>query len=703
MDATLDSPKHDPELSSAARAAVAQRPPPGGAAAPFAPQLLAAASAVITGEAEDEDIGETIAAQVAQALQATDVRLALFDTNRQWLEVRAAIGPSTRLLGEQLPLGDGVMRELLEVGEPLLMNEVGKRRLTTQDDEPRATSRAAALVRLKEMVLGYLLVGRVRVLPAYTADDLLLLQVLADLAGLRLGYSQLAIRPRQREQELAQLAAVWRPAPDLAGDFVIVTDLQGRVLDADGGACRLLGYTHEEMLHLGIPDISPVPPGADERAALQERMERARDGREIAYESSVRRRDDTLFPVRVQLEILELRDRTVVRGIGWDLSERKEAQARLLQTERLRVLGQMASGVAHDLNNTLAHVLGNLQLLLVQVQDPEQRALLERMQQAAWHGAETVKRLHSFARSREAQAEAVDLSAIVREVAALTRPSWNTLTQEKGVAVDLQVDVAPVPPVMGNAAELSEVLVNLVHNALDALPQGGTVRLHTEATEREVILTVSDTGMGMPPRVRSRIFDPFFTTKGPKGSGLGLSIAYTIVARHRGQITVESEPGQGTTFTIQLPADAAAAEVERAPVPPALALQPRAGRILAVDDERELATMLERMLERDGHQVQVCTSGAEALELLAREPFDLLLTDVSMPNMDGWEVARQAKRLHPGLPVGLVTGWGAQYDGIDLAARGVDFMVSKPFAIAAVRGAVMRALARAADSESAGV
>jgi PAS domain S-box-containing protein len=670
---------------------------------------VTAAATAIASHADDEGIGEMVVEQVAQVLQASGVRLALFDADRQWLRVRYAAGASTHRVGERQPTSHPVLTALLESEEPLLFGggpsagEPGRQARGGPTGAGEGATGAAALVRLKGMVLGYLLVERSAALPAYTVDDLASLQLLADLAGLRLGYSELAVRPRQRERELAELAPRWRPPAEVAGDFVLVTNFQGRVLDADAAAYRLLGYTRDELLQLSIPDISPVPFGVDAQGALQVLYERVRESDTVTFESSVRRRDDTLFPIRLALEVVgEGRD-AVIRGICWDLTERKEAHARLLHTERLRILGQMASGVAHDLNNTLAHILGNLQLLLDSVDHPAQRALLERIQQAALDGAETVRRLHSFTRSRETPAELIDVAALVSEVAELTRPAWEAGTQQRGVPVELQVQTRPVPLVQGNAAELREVLVNLVHNALDALPNGGIVWLRTAATAGEVLITVADNGVGMPPRVRHRIFDPFYTTKGQKGSGLGLSIAYTIVARHKGQIAVESDEGQGTTFTVRLPV---AAEPEGKPplatVAPATtvpkgAKTARQGRILAVDDERDLAVMLARMLQGDGHEVRVCTRGAEALEVLAQEPFDLLLTDVSMPDMDGWEVARRVKERHPDLPVGVVTGWGSQYEGMDLAARGIDFLLSKPFTVSAARELVTRALAQRSD------
>jgi PAS domain S-box-containing protein len=687
--------------ASEAATEMLNRPPPGGGAAtsPLLAMVVGAAAAIAS-YPDDEGIGEAVVMQVAEVLQASGVRLALFEADRQWLRVRYAAGTSTDRIGERQPASHPVLAALLDKDQPLLLDHRLAPYGRGSGADGTLASRAAALVRLKGTVLGYLLVERAADLPIYSPSDLASLQLLADVAGLRLGYSELAVRPRQRERELTELAAQWRPAAELAGDFVLITDFQGRVLDADAAACNLLGYTREELLQLSIPDISPVPFGVDAQGALKLLYQRVRESDSVTFESSVRRRDDTLFPIRLQLEVLGEGAEAVIRAVCWDLTERKEAHVRLLHTERLRILGQMASGVAHDLNNTLAHILGNLQLLLDAIEHPAQLALLERIQQAAIDGAETVRRLHSFTRTRETPAELVDLSALVADVAELTRPTWEAATQQRGVPVELVVQTRPVPPIMGNAAELREVLVNLVHNALDALPHGGTVWLRTAPSGSEVLVTVADNGVGMPPRVRHRIFDPFYTTKGQKGSGLGLSIAYTIVSRHKGQIAVDSDEGQGTTFTVRLPM---AAEPEgRAPlatVAPATtvpkgARTARRGRILAVDDERDLAVMLARMLQGEGHEVQVCTRGSEALTLLDREAFDLLLTDVSMPDMDGWEVARRAKEQHPELPVGVVSGWGPQFEGMDLAAKGIDFLLSKPFTVSAARELVARALAQ---------
>jgi PAS domain S-box-containing protein len=658
---------------------------------------LARASAAIAAAPDDEHIAQTIVQQVAAALDAADVWLVLYDEAHEWLAARATLGTLPLTAPRWLPTSDVVLQALLDRAAPLLLGAAQAPPPASAQPTAAGMS-AAALLRLRGTVLGYLYLWRAASAPAFSPVALPVLATLADLAALRLGYSQLALRPRERERELAELAPAWRPPVTGAGDFVLVADLAGQVVDADGAACRLLGYSRAELLALRIPELAPQPADGQAAARLARLFARVRREGTVIVETSLRRRDYTLCPVRLQLELVIDGAREGVRGIGWDLSERQAVQARLLQTERLRVLGQLASGVAHDLNNTFAHVVGHLQLLLDRVTDPAVRAELERIQRAAFDGAQTVRRLHSFARARDDRSEAVDLPALVQEVLEMTRPRWEALAQEQGVRVRVLAELTPVPPVLGNAAELREVLVNLVYNALDAMPQGGTLRLATAARDGAVLVTVADTGVGMAPAIRGRIFDPFFTTKGPRGSGLGLAVAYTIVSRHHGQISVQSEEGRGALFTIRLPqapVAAAPAPPAAAPVAPSPAPARRGGRILAVDDEPDLATMLARMLKVDGHEVLVCSAGAEALARLAREPFDLLLTDVSMPDMDGWEVARRAAALRPGLPIGLVTGWGTQYEHLDLAALGIAFVLSKPFSLAEARRQVARALAEA--------
>jgi CheY-like chemotaxis protein len=247
-----------------------------------------------------------------------------------------------------------------------------------------------------------------------------------------------------------------------------------------------------------------------------------------------------------------------------------------------------------------------------------------------------------------------------------------------------------VPPVLGDAADLREVLTNLVFNALDAMPRGGRLVLRTVPDGEGVRCDVVDTGTGMPAHLRVRVFEPFFTTKTEKGSGLGLSIVYGIVTRLGGEITVESTQGVGSVFRLWLPkTDARSAESREGPPAPGGG---RGIRVLVVDDEPEVRQVLTDMLTLDGHAATACPDGATALRLLDTESFDLVLTDLGMPGLDGWEVARAAKQRYPAMPIGLITGWGDWIDTADAEQRGIDILITKPFQLRDIRESLQRIL-----------
>jgi CheY-like chemotaxis protein len=257
-----------------------------------------------------------------------------------------------------------------------------------------------------------------------------------------------------------------------------------------------------------------------------------------------------------------------------------------------------------------------------------------------------------------------------------TRPRWSDQAQARGVAYEMHLDLAPVAPVIGDPAELRETLLNLLFNALDAMPQGGSATFSTRIEGDRVVCVVADTGIGMSETVRQRCFEPFFTTKAEHGTGLGLSIAYGIVTRHGGEIEVWSLPGEGSRFTLRLPVGTEAPP--RAPEPPA----PRAGRpgrILVVEDETAVREVLVDVLGGQGHEVVACADGTSALAKVGEKPFDLALVDLSMPGLSGWDVAKGLRAAQPGVPIALVTGWGDQIDFSEARARGIDYLMAKPF------------------------
>jgi signal transduction histidine kinase/DNA-binding response OmpR family regulator len=360
----------------------------------------------------------------------------------------------------------------------------------------------------------------------------------------------------------------------------------------------------------------------------------------------------------------------------------QQAQSRIIQTEKLRALGEMAGGVAHDFNNLLAIILGRTQYLSLrhgEMTPEEVRRSFGIIERASLDGAETVRRLMNFTRAtpRSREAEAVDPNEILDYVADASRPRWKDEAEAKGRRIQVIIQRGDVPPVEGNGSELREVMLNLVFNAIEAMPQGGILTLKSWTEGGSVCLAVQDTGIGMPEEVAQKIFDPFFTTKGPQRSGLGLSVSYGIVRRHHGEILVDSQPGRGTTFTVRLPIRPTQAHpVEAVPELPHACL-----RILIVDDDSEVRETLRDLLLAAKHTVIEAGDGEEALEMLEREPVDLVCTDLGMPGMTGWELADRVKVRWPGLKVALITGWGAQVEPEDLEAHGVDLFIAKPFQV----------------------
>ncbi|HHX43458.1 MAG TPA: response regulator [Chloroflexi bacterium] len=385
----------------------------------------------------------------------------------------------------------------------------------------------------------------------------------------------------------------------------------------------------------------------------------------------------------------------VVGGVllALDLREAQRRREQIVRVERLRALNELASGISHNFNNRLTVILGRAQLAARTARDEDLQADLEAIARAARQSADLVQRLQSSTACWEDRRglPCVDINTLVREEAERARTAWRVPPQASAPEIRIHEDLADVAQPKGLADALRQVLQHMLDNARDAMPAGGTITLSTRQQGHWLLLRVSDTGEGMTEEVRRRAFDPLFTTKGPQSAGLGLSTAYGIVARHGGDIEIESIPGRGATFTVRLPTGGAPH--------PALPERPVAGggqRILVVDDEGEICQMLTRLLEGEGYRVAVALDGQTALALCAAEGFDLVITELGMPDMSGWELADTLRRQCPDTRVLLMSGWELDVDGERLGQYNVHEVLHKPFEIRTLLDAVSRCLAASA-------
>lgn len=374
-----------------------------------------------------------------------------------------------------------------------------------------------------------------------------------------------------------------------------------------------------------------------------------------------------------------------------EISLREQLEGELIKTERLRALGEMSGGVAHDFNNILGAILGRAQLLLEKVDDPHVARGIQVIEKAAMDGAETVRRIQEFTRVHADKASFVemDVNQVLEDALEFTRSKWKNEADARGISIAVQFNPGHLPPMVGDPAGLREVFTNLIINAVDAMPRGGILRISTTLKDDFIIVEITDTGTGMSPEVQKRIFDPFFTTKGTRGSGLGLSICYGIVSRHMGEIRVKSQVGAGSTFSIILPLNLSRKRAEsKTQIIPGLI----SARVLVIDDDDVFRSVVADSLLQSGCRVDEAGSGNEGLELFSSGDYDLVLTDLSMEDMSGWEVAEKIKERSSRTPVALMSGWSARFSEKRLRERGIDFIITKPFKIDELRNLVHKAV-----------
>jgi len=524
-------------------------------------------------------------------------------------------------------------------------------------------------IRDSEGALGWLVVDNRTSGRAVDPRERELLEMLSEYLAIALRnarlYGQIADTKRSLEQLIAS-----------AGDAIISVTADDVVAGWNPAAERTFGLPAETAVGRRMMEILAEPEYAAARRKLSQGAER--EAFEISRPASAGAR-----PLSLAVTLSGLRSRKGgidgLIAIVRDITTQREIEAQLHQSEKLTALGQLAGGIAHDFNNLLQAILGYAQLMK---QNPTNTELIERsltvVESAAIDGSETVRRIQQFARLRpEEQFTRVDINHIVQDAVAITRPRWEEQIARDRRPLELRIELQATESMHGRSAALSEVLTNLILNAMDAMPEGGTLSIGTYSERgRQVRVTVTDTGTGMPETVRQRIFDPFYTTKGEGGSGLGLSMAYSIVRRHGGEIEVDSEPGRGTTFTLTFPVSRETAATE---APEGAPRERRTARVLVVDDNGQVLSTLTEMMRTAGHTVTATQSAPSALVDYQPGRFDVVITNIGMAVMNGWEFAERLRARDARVPLLFITGWGLrEEDHARLAGLGVRRCLFKP-------------------------
>lgn len=372
-------------------------------------------------------------------------------------------------------------------------------------------------------------------------------------------------------------------------------------------------------------------------------------------------------------------------GITFDITEQKQMEKQIISSERMKAIGEMTGGVAHNINNLLAGIMGNLQLLEMEGSKYLPPTALNQIQQAFLGSrriGELVKQMLTFARAEDSDDTWINVSvlAIINRVIKLTEPLWKDAKQKEGKEVRFRVDVPEEVQVVGNINELTTLFNNIIVNSIEAIDDVGSISITgNRKSDKLVEIVISDTGKGMTPETLKRSIEPLFSTKGTVGVGMGLSVAYGIAKKYQGDITISSEPGKGTRVSIVLPSGYKEEIPELKEEQKIMVSDTGIIRVLVIEDEPDVREILALFLEKRGYKVEVASSGQEGVKMFMENPFDVVFTDLGMARMTGWEVAQKIKSEKPDARVFLLTGWGSEIEKEDQKMKYVDGIVYKPF------------------------
>ena len=465
----------------------------------------------------------------------------------------------------------------------------------------------------------------------------------------------------------------YRSIVDNALVGVYKSNIDGDILYANCALSNMFGYSSpEEMMSGGILQIYK---NKKDRSDLLNNLKKS--GGVDEFECECVKKDGS----GVDIILTATMDDNIISGMMVNITSRKRMEKILIQSEKLRAMGVMAAGIAHDFNNVLAIINGYTQLLECSCDGNEELLKgFRAINKAVDDGSETVRRLSEFTRMGKSTAKHISLNMveIIEQSINFSKPKWKDVAQAGGATYEMDTEgLSPVRAVLGNPPELREIVINIINNAIDAMPEGGRITFQTWEKGDTVFIGIADDGCGMSKEVQSKIFDPFYTTKGLEGSGLGMSVSYGIIGKHGGKIDLISKEGKGTIFTIEFPV-ATEEILPETSIEPVIDIQAENYRILVVDDVKEISDLLHVFLSRQGYNVDSVESGDAAIKMLERERYDLVICDLGMPQVSGWDVIKVVESLDKKPKIGLITGWADMLDSLNQDDMGIDFIISKP-------------------------
>jgi PAS domain S-box-containing protein len=495
---------------------------------------------------------------------------------------------------------------------------------------------------------------------------------------------------KKSEEEVRKTRDFLESVIDNCKDGIVICDAKGYILSVNAAMERMSSFRKEELIgeHASILTI-------DDRDIKKKILEKTGDLFEkgfTSYEAISRTKEGKNIDIECNTAMIRDDEGNYIAGVSIvrDISERKRMEQQHMGFEKLE---ELAGGIAHEFNNVLAAILGRTQLLRKGLEypneDQEKRESihaqgLELIEEAALNGAQKIRQIQKLYRKRSERDDdtyvtEVDINKVITDAIEFTKRRWKDEAESTGIKIDIERELLPVPSVYGSVSQLKEAITHIINNAVEAMPHGGDIRVLTQAKDDTVSITIEDRGTGIPEQIKDRIFEPFFTTKGPHSAGLGMSVSYGIINRHRGTITVDSVEGKGTTFTIHLPALEKREHREREDGGEAVIGESKKVKILVIDDEDKVRELLCDILVGSGHEVEIARNGREGIELFKKKEFDLVFTDLGMPEMSGWKVAKEIKMINKNTPVALITGWNVQFQQSEMEENGVDLIVNKPF------------------------